>query len=89
MKAHVRKFSQYVNESERELGTGVYEGKCMSEGMVAQLESMCESMCSEMKMVHEDSTQNTSHTYHREVNERLSKMLKIVESACTNCHSGM
>lgn len=65
------------------------EGNCMSEGMVAQLESMCEAMCSEMKMVHEDSTSNTSHTYHKEVNERLAKMMEMVESACANCSSEM
>ena len=55
---------------------------CMSESMMEKLNEMYESMCSEMKTVHEDETERTAESYCAEAEGKMMEMLKEMKSTC-------
>ena len=48
---------------------------CMSESLLAKMESAYRTMCAEMKAVHEDETKRTCETYCKEAEGRLYEMV--------------
>ena len=48
---------------------------CMSEGLLAKMESVYKTMCTEMKAVHEDTTKRTCESYCAEAESRLYEMV--------------
>jgi hypothetical protein len=55
---------------------------CVSEGISKKLSSAYESMCREMKTVHEDTTQRTCETYCQEAEAKLSEMMNELKKQC-------
>lgn len=79
---HLTSFDGFLNEDT--LNEASY-GKCMSEKTHNKLNEMYESMCNEMKMVHEDETKMTAENYAKECSEKLMEMMKNMKKACEAC----
>jgi hypothetical protein len=47
---------------------------CLSEKMIAKMESVFKAMCTEMKAIHEDNTKRTCESYCAEAESRLFEM---------------
>ena len=55
---------------------------CMSETMHEKMHEMYEAMCKEMKDIHEDASEMTAESYHKEASTKLTEMMeKLSENA--------
>jgi hypothetical protein len=79
---HLSSFDGFLNEESLNEAT---HGKCMSEATHKKLNEMYESMCNEMEKVHNDESKMTAENYSKECSEKLTEMMKKMESACEAC----
>jgi len=87
----MKTFKEFVNIKQTTKVEGVptfqqvLEGagsSCMSEMMMEKMNEMYESMCSEMKAIHEDETERTAESYCAEAEGKMMEMLKEMKGTC-------
>jgi hypothetical protein len=94
----MKTFKEFVNIKQEKKIDGVptfsqvLEGagsSCISESMHEKLNEMYESMCNEMKAVHEDETERTAESYCSEAEGKMMEMLKEMKSTCESYMAAM
>lgn len=55
---------------------------CLSEETVSELQHICEKMCNEMKMVHEDESSRTCEMYTEEAESKIQEIITEIKKQC-------